>query len=88
MTSGSLNHKIFDQLLCYYHLLEIRHWQILQFLKNEDRINVYRLQTTDDVRRVDMRTSTSAISSVLWKYTFASSTIPSLLVSYAKCMLI
>lgn len=53
-----------SQLLCYYHVLKIRHCQILQFLKNEDGINIsaeIRLQTTDNTRRVDIHMSTSAL---------------------------
>lgn len=29
-----------SQLICYYYLLGLRHWEILMFLKNEDGINI------------------------------------------------
>ena len=31
---------VLSQLICYYYLLSLRHWEILMFLKNEDGVNI------------------------------------------------
>ena len=36
----SVERMALSQLVYYYYLLGVRHWEILMFLKNEDGINI------------------------------------------------